>query len=163
MVYLVPLPGLFIVCALAVEDARSRRVPRLGVLAGVIIQLIALLVFCAVGDQGLWPIILALAVGLSATLVQTALAVAKPGSLGLGDVTATAVAGLSLGLLGWRTALVWWVLMGAIGLLALAIHTRRQAGRIPRGGHGTDPGIPFVTVIAAAALLADAAAWYWSL
>ncbi|AKV55188.1 peptidase A24A, prepilin type IV [Bifidobacterium actinocoloniiforme DSM 22766] len=163
MVYLVPLPGLIVACALAVEDVRSRRVPRLGVLAGVLIQLLALIVYCAIGSKELWPVILAISVGLASTLLQTAMALAKPGSLGLGDVTATALSGLALGVLGWRTALLWWLVMGLIGLTALAFHTRWQAGRTSRGETDRGRGLPFVAVIAAAALLADLLSWFWAL
>lgn len=151
MVYLTTLPGLVIALALALEDIRSRTIPRTWVAAGLLVQTAALCFSSAM--TGRWEVlILALALGAASAGLQACLALVRPGALGMGDVTCTGLTGLSLGALGWVTALVWWLLMGLIGALALgvaALLARREKGPV---------SIPFAPVIVGAAILAGLAA-----
>ncbi|WP_029678558.1 prepilin peptidase [Bifidobacterium sp. 7101] len=151
MVYLIPAPGLLTALLLALIDIRSRRVPRLLVLLGLVLQTVTLLVFSLIQAR---PIMLAqcLLLTLACAGLQLLLALVRPGALGLGDVTATGLVALSLSVLGWTTILVWWLMMGLLGLVALALVWLARR----RGSPRTDSPLtlPYVPVILAAAVMA---------
>ncbi|MCT6811096.1 MAG: prepilin peptidase [Bifidobacterium sp.] len=151
MVYLIPAPGLLTALLLALIDIRSRRVPRLLVLLGLVLQTVTLLVFSLIQAR---PIMLAqcLLLTMACAGLQLLLALVRPGALGLGDVTATGLVALSLSVLGWTTILVWWLMMGLLGLVALALVWLARR----RGSPRTDSPLtlPYVPVILAAAVMA---------
>ena len=150
MVYLIPAPGLLTALLLALIDIRSRRVPRLLVLLGLVLQAVTLLGFSLIQGR---PMLLVqcLLLTLACTGLQLLLALVRPGALGLGDVTATGLVALSLSVLGWTAILVWWLMMGLLGLAALALVwlVRR------RGSARTDSplSLAYVPVILAAAVV----------
>ena len=92
MVYLIPAPGLLTALLLALIDIRTRRVPRLLVLLGLVLQTVTLLVFSLFQAQ---PMLLVqcLLLTLASAGLQLLLALIRPGALGLGDVTATGLVG----------------------------------------------------------------------
>lgn len=120
MSYLVLFPSLICGLALCVEDARSRRIPRLWVVSGFIVQLVALAGY-AIAVNDIFIVLQALLFTALCTLVQLGLAIARPGSLGLGDVTCIPVIALAPGMFGLMTVIVWWLLMGVLGLAWLAV------------------------------------------
>ncbi|MCX8672238.1 prepilin peptidase [Bifidobacterium sp. B4001] len=151
MVYLIPAPGLLTALLLALIDIRSRRVPRFLVLFGLVLQTVTLLVFSLIKGR---PMLLAqcLLLTLACAGLQLLLALVRPGALGLGDVTATGLVALSLSVLGWTTILVWWLMMGLLGLVSLALVwlTRRR-----RSARTNNPlSLAYVPVILAAAVIA---------
>ena len=152
MVYLIPAPGLLTALLLALIDIRTRRVPRLLVLLGLVLQTVTLLVFSLIRAQ---PMLLVqcLLLTLASAGLQLMLALIRPGALGLGDVTATGLVALSLSVLGWTTILVWWVMMGLLGLVALAL-----AWLVRRRNEPARPNNPlslaYVPVVLAAAAVA---------
>ena len=151
MVYLIPAPGLLTALLLALIDIRSRRVPRLLVFFGLILQTVTLLCFCLIQAQ---PMLLVqcLLLTLACSGLQLLLALVRPGALGLGDVTATGLVALSLSVLGWTTILIWWLMMGLLGLAALALVWLARR----RGSARTDGplSLAYVPVILAAAVVA---------
>ncbi|BDR54585.1 hypothetical protein KIMH_06960 [Bombiscardovia apis] len=163
MVYLVPLPGLAVVALLAYSDVRTRRIPRAWTLLGVIVQLLTILAYCAVRQQDLWSIVLAVSIGSVCAIIQAALALIRPGALGLGDVGATALASLSIGILGWPAAILFWLFMGLLGIVAMVFYyhwplstqlTKQSIKRKP---------LPFVTVIVTAGLATTLASFLLSM
>ena len=157
MVYLIPAPGLLTALLLALIDIRSRRVPRLPVLLGLVLQTVTLLVFSLIQAQ---PMLLVqcLLLTLASAGLQLMLALIRPGALGLGDVTATGLVALSLSVLGWTTILVWWVMMGLLGLVALTL-----AWLVRRRNEPARPNnplslayVPVILAAAAVALIIDA-------
>ena len=151
MVYLIPAPGLLTALLLALIDIRSRRVPRLLVLLGLVLQTVTLLVFSLIQAR---PIMLAqcLLLTLASAGLQFLLALVRPGALGLGDVTATGLVALSLSVLGWTTILVWWLMMGLLGLVALALVWLARRRRSDRTN--TPLSLAYVPIILAAAVTA---------
>ena len=156
MVYLIPAPGLLTALLLALIDIRSRRVPRLPVLLGLVLQTVTLLVFSLIQAQ---PMLLVqcLLLTLASAGLQLMLALIRPGALGLGDVTATGLVALSLSVLGWTMILVWWAMMGLLGLIALALAWLARR----RGSAGTRNPlslayVPVILAAAVAALIIDA-------
>ncbi|WP_163199782.1 prepilin peptidase [Bifidobacterium saimiriisciurei] len=129
---------------IAYTDIRTRRVPRMTVASGCVLQVACVVVWCLHSRS--WTM-LAWSVGLAATcaLVQLGLAMIRPGTLGFGDVTCTLLMGLAVGCRGVETVAVWWLFMGLFGLIMLRI----QRGR------GRD-SIPFAPVIVASAFAAVA-------
>lgn len=105
---------------MSVTDLRSRRVPLPWVCAGVVAQLAALVLWACLGG-GWRPLAMGTALGALSALVQLLLATVRPGALGFGDVTATALVGLAVGSLGLEAAALWWLLMGMLGLMALGL------------------------------------------
>ena len=152
MVYLIPAPGLLTALLLALIDIRSRRVPRLLVLLGLVLQTITLLVFSLIQGQ---PKLLVqcLLLTLASAGLQLLLALVRPGALGLGDVTSTGLVALSLSVLGWTTILVWWLMMGLLGLVALALVWLARS-RIPPDRTHNPLSLAYVPVILVAALVA---------
>lgn len=157
MVYLIPAPGLLTALLLALIDIRSRRVPRLPVLLGLVLQTVTLLVFSLIQAQ---PMLLVqcLLLTLASAGLQLMLALIRPGALGLGDVTATGLVALSLSVLGWTTILVWWVMMGLLGLVALAlVWLARHRSRPARPNNPLSLAyVPVILAAAAVALVIDA-------
>ena len=156
MVYLIPVPGLLTALLLALIDIRSRRVPRLLVIFGLMLQTVTLLVFSVIRAQ---PILLVqcLLLTLASAGLQLLLALVRPGALGLGDVTATGLIALSLSVLGWTTILIWWFMMGLLGLIALALlwlARRRASART--SSPLTQAYVPVILAGAVAALIVDA-------
>ncbi|MBI0063497.1 prepilin peptidase [Bifidobacterium polysaccharolyticum] len=151
MVYLIPAPGLLTALLLALIDIRSRRVPRLLVLLGMVLQTVILLAFALIQGR---PMLLAqcLLLTLTSAGLQFLLALVRPGALGLGDVTATGLVALSLSVLGWTTILVWWLMMGLLGLVALALVWLARRRRSDRTN--TPLSLAYVPIILAAAVTA---------
>ncbi|WP_297301313.1 hypothetical protein [uncultured Bifidobacterium sp.] len=151
MVYLIPAPGLLTALLLALIDIRSRRVPRLLVLFGLVLQTVTLLVFSLIKGR---PMLLAqcLLLTLACAGLQLLLALVRPGALGLGDVTATGLVALSLSVLGWTTILVWWLMMGLLGLVSLALVWLARRRRSARTNNPLS--LAYVPVILAAAVIA---------
>ena len=156
MVYLIPAPGLLTALLLALIDIRSRRVPRLLVLLGLVLQTVTLLVFSLIRAQ---PMLLVqcLLLTLASAGLQLLLALIRPGALGLGDVTATGLVALSLSALGWATILVWWAMMGLLGLVALALAwLARRRGPVRTHNPLSLAYVPVILAAAVVALIIDA-------
>ena len=99
MPYLFTLPGLLCGLALSIEDVRHRRVPIAWVAAGALLQLAADFAYGVVVND-LFVLLQALLFTVLCCLIQFALALLVPRSLGFGDVTALIPMGLSVGLFG---------------------------------------------------------------
>ena len=99
MPYLFTLPGLLCGLALSIEDVRHRRVPIAWVAAGALLQLAADFAYGVVMND-LFVLLQALLFTVLCCLIQFALALLAPRSLGFGDVTALIPMGLSVGLFG---------------------------------------------------------------
>lgn len=156
MVYLIPAPGLLTALLLALIDIRSRRVPRLLVLFGLVLQTVTLLVFSLIKGR---PTLLTqcLLLTLACAGLQLLLALIRPGALGLGDVTATGLVALSLSVLGWTTILVWWLMMGLLGLVSLALVWLARRRRSARTNNPLSLAyVPVILAAAAVALAIDA-------
>ncbi|MBI0106329.1 prepilin peptidase [Bifidobacterium polysaccharolyticum] len=151
MVYLIPAPGLLIALLLALIDIRTRRVPRLLVLVGLVLQTVVLLVFALIRGR-MMLLTQCLLLTLVSAGLQFLLALVRPGALGLGDVTATGLVALSLSVLGWTTILVWWLMMGLLGLVALALVWLARRRRSDRTN--TPLSLAYVPIILAAAVTA---------
>ena len=87
MPYLFTLPGLLCGLALSIEDVRCRRVPIAWVAVGALLQLAADFAYGVVAND-LFVLLQALLFTVLCCLVQFALALIVPKSLGFGDVTA---------------------------------------------------------------------------
>ena len=96
MPYLFTLPGLLCGLALSIEDVRHRRVPIAWVAAGALLQLAADFAYGVVVND-LFVLLQALLFTVLCCLIQFALALLVPRSLGFGDVTALIPMGLSVG------------------------------------------------------------------
>ena len=144
------LPGFIFTLYLAWTDIRTRLVPRSIVLLGFLVQGLTLVVYSLAG-HGIAPLVTAVVLCLGSTGIQFFLALVRPGALGLGDVTATALLAFTIGLLGWTTTLVWWLLMGVFGLGSLVV------GRIGKDRGKRADTLAFVPVILVAAAIATAA------
>ncbi|MDT7507265.1 prepilin peptidase [Bifidobacterium sp. H6bp22N] len=151
MVYLIPAPGLLIALLLALIDIRTRRVPRLLVLVGLVLQTVVLLVFALIRGR-MMLLTQCLLLTLASAGLQFLLALVRPGALGLGDVTATGLVALSLSVMGWTTILVWWLMMGLLGLVALALVWLARRRRSDRTN--TPLSLAYVPIILAAAVTA---------
>ena len=124
-------------------DIRERRVPRRWIAAGYLIQLLALLIWCALNNQ-LFTVMIAVVISIGAAILQLLLGLIKPGALGFGDVTITLVIGLAVGSLGWMAVLYWWLAMGVIGMAAIVVNTRIRR----------KDDVPFAPVIVISGILA---------
>lgn len=102
MTYLAYLPSLICGIAVSVEDIRRRRVPRLWIAIGCLTQLVAVIIVAVMANTMFLLVQAPLFAVLSAVL-QAGLAMAKPGSMGFGDVTCT----LAMGLLGLAWMALW--------------------------------------------------------
>lgn len=156
MVYLIPAPGLLTTLLLALIDIRSRRVPRLLVLFGLALQTVTLLVFSLIQGR---PMLLVqcLLLTLACAGLQLLLALVRPGALGLGDVTATGLVALSMSVLGWTAILVWWLMMGLLGLVALTlVRLVRRRGSARTNSPLSLAYVPVILAAAVAALIIEA-------
>ncbi|MBT1171888.1 prepilin peptidase [Bifidobacterium sp. MA2] len=149
MPYLYCLPSLICCLALSVEDVRRRRVPRTWVGVFTLAQLIADLVWAGIANQ-FFVVLQALMFALLCAFVQLLLALAKPGALGFGDVTAMLPLGLAVGMYGLGSVVTWWVAMSLAGLVWILFWTRFDPQRHTRYRGRT----PFVPAIAAGAVFA---------
>lgn len=149
MIYLVALPSL--VCGLMVggEDIRRRRVPRAWIAAGCAVQCAANIAY-GVACGRPWMAMACVAYAVVAAGLQLLLALVRPGALGFGDVTATLLVGQAVGLFGVVRFALWWLAMGAVGLLWIWLWRWFGAPRQPCFGGRT----PFVPAIVLSAVLA---------
>ncbi|MCI1217750.1 MAG: prepilin peptidase [Bifidobacterium crudilactis] len=150
MPYLLLLPSLICVLALSIEDIRSRRIPRLWVFSGAMVQLIVFVCWSLINADGR-SLALCLVLALISAAIQFLMAVIRPGMLGFGDVTCTAATGLAVGWLGLLPVLMWWCFMGILGLTAIGVAVLRMRHITP--GTTRQMQIPFAPVIASAAVL----------
>lgn len=149
MGYLVALPSLLCGLAISIEDIRHRRVPRLWVAVGCLLQLVAVIIAALAGNT-LFLVIQSAIFALVCTVIQCGLALLKPGSLGFGDVTTTLVMGLAVGTTGLWGVVIWWLAMGALGLVWILFWQRFDWQRnTPYAGK-----VPFAPVIVVAAVIA---------
>lgn len=144
MDYLLALPSLLCGIALSLEDIRTRSVPRSWVLAGVSLQFVVLTMAAFVFNEARLAL-LPPCYGLSAALIQYALSSMAHGSLGFGDVTASAMIGQAVGVFGMEAFLLWWTIMAVIGLSSIGL---RRATKVK------DTAMPFVPVLFISALMA---------
>lgn len=156
MHWLITIPSLVCGLAISVTDLRRRIVPRPWVMAGVAVQC-AVFLAAGIRSHDLWPFVCACFGLLGAAGVQLSLAMAIPShALGLGDVTASGMAGFATGYFGLECFLWFWLCMGVLGVgwvAAYVVYSRV----LSRGRTGDGVGrlrVPFVPVIATAAALA---------
>ena len=152
MPYLFTLPGLLCGLALSIEDVRCRRVPIAWVAVGALLQLAADFAYGVVAND-LFVLLQALLFTVLCCLVQFALALIVPKSLGFGDVTALVPMGLSVGLFGLLPVLVWWLAMGMCGIAWIAWWTRFDPQRKSPAYAGKVPYAPVILVGAAVAIV----------
>ncbi|WEV74707.1 peptidase A24 [Bifidobacterium sp. ESL0798] len=145
MAYIAALPSLICGLALALEDIRRFHVPRAWVALGVLIQLAVFLALSIV-EHNPAKTLLPLGYAALSAAIQYLLSRLKPGALGFGDVTASFLAGLTVGSFGLMPYLYWWLLMGALGLLWILLW--------PKLAKSSSPKAPFVPVIVLAAIIA---------
>ena len=135
MWYMICLPSLLCGLAISVEDIRSRRIPRTWIATGCTAQIIVNLIY-ALSINTLYLALQAILFAVLSAVLQCALALVKPGSLGFGDVTATLLMGLAVGMFGLFAVVFWWLAIGVVGLLWLVLcfdpqkHTA-YAGKTP--------------------------------
>ncbi|RBP98335.1 peptidase A24 [Bifidobacterium aemilianum] len=157
------LPSLICGLLLSAKDIRSRRVPRVWVVAGSLSQALTTGIWGLINDRP-YLLVSTLLLGALIAALQLALALAKPGALGLGDVTASFMIGQAVGVYGWQALLVLWLLMGLLGLAALGlwpIYRRRIQSHPSRPKPGTSPvrpadassQLPFVPVMVLAGFI----------
>lgn len=153
MVYLVPIPGLLIVAFLAINDIRTRQVPRLWVLFGMVVELISMVCYGATNHHLAHTLITAGSIAIVSTLVQYALALIRTNTIGLGDVTAILLTSFSIGVLGWPSALLFWFLLGILGISSISLYLLWVRHKSVHTTSDQESSYPFVTVILAAALI----------
>lgn len=151
MPYLYCLPSLICAVALSAEDMRRRRVPRAWVAVFFLVQLVADLVWTGLANR-FFVVLQALLFAVLCALVQLLLALAKPGALGLGDVTAMLPLGLAVGMYGLGSVVTWWVVMSVVGLVWVLFWTRFDPQR-HTAYKGKTPFVPAIAVGAVAAVL----------
>ena len=164
MPYLFTLPGLLCGLALSIEDVRHRREPypirmvwmtstnpiaNMGADAPRLFRALKSVDFVVVND--LFVLLQALLFTVLCCLIQFALALLVPRSLGFGDVTALIPMGLSVGLFGLLPVVVWWLAMGVAGITWIALWTRFDPQRTSPAHAGK---VPYVPVILAGAIVA---------
>ena len=130
MIVLQLLPTFIALLVLTYTDIRSRTVPRAIVGLGLLAQGMCFLSLAI--TAGVWQyLILALISAAVCTTIQYLLALLRPGALGLGDVTTTALITFALGPYGILPLIIWWCASGCCGLLLLAAMHIRQQDCIP--------------------------------
>ena len=146
MWYMICLPSLLCGLAISVEDIRSRRIPRAWIATGCTAQIIVNLIY-ALSINTLYLALQAILFAVLSAVLQCALALVKPGSLGFGDVTATLLMGLAVGMFGLFAVVFWWLAIGVVGLLWLVLWTRfdpqkhtAYAGKTPFAPAATSAG-----------------------
>lgn len=123
MGYLVAIPSFLCGLAVSIEDIRCRRVPRRWILAGCASQLACTLA-AALWGNNLFLILQTMLFAILCAIIQIGLALIKPGTLGFGDVTATLMMGLAVGMHGLWSVVMWWMLMGILGLAWILLWRR---------------------------------------
>ncbi|KFJ05948.1 peptidase A24A, prepilin type IV [Bifidobacterium tsurumiense] len=154
MAYIAVSPSLLCGLALCYYDLRTRTVPRIWVCIGVLVQLVVFLSTTVMpafhaGSATLPRLAMTLLLASISVSVQLALALCKPGALGLGDVTCTGLIALAVGWFGLLTIVTWWVFMGFIGLFWMLAWPR-----FPHNDTAYASRVPFVPVIVTAAFCA---------
>lgn len=122
MWYMICLPSLLCGLATALKTsvhAHSTRLVATGCTAQIIVNLIY-----ALSINTLYLALQAILFAVLSAVLQCALALVKPGSLGFGDVTATLLMGLAVGMFGLFAVVFWWLAIGVVGLLWLVLWTR---------------------------------------
>lgn len=170
MTYLAVLPSLLCGLVLCGTDLRWRRVPRAVVAVGVMFQVVVFALPVISGGYA-WPAVVNAAYGVLAGSIQFTLALARPGSLGFGDVTASILIGQAVGSFGINIFVLWWLVMGGGGLVWLRLWSRwpwlrsmctardptMDSGGVPPDTPPKPPGsAPFVPVIVTAGIIAVA-------
>jgi leader peptidase (prepilin peptidase)/N-methyltransferase len=122
--------------ALAVIDVEHHRLPDVIVLPSYAVGLVLLGASSALSGE--WDALLRGVVGMAALFVfYLALALVKPGAMGLGDVKLAGVLGLWLGWLGWGELVVGafaaFLLGGLFSIVLLATRRAQRTGGIPFG------------------------------
>lgn len=149
MACLALLPSLICGLAVSIEDVRRRRVPRAWIMVGCLTQFIANIIY-ALSMNSLFVVVQALLFAVIAAILQGLLALAKPGALGFGDVTCTAMTGLGVGLFGLLAIVSWWLCIGLLGLVWMTLWIRFDPqAHTPYAGK-----VPFAPVIVAASIIA---------
>lgn len=124
------IPTFLALLVVTYTDIRYRRVPRVVIGSGLGTQLVCLIVLSAVTQY--WDnLIMSIVCMLVCTTLQYVLALIRPGALGLGDVTATALITFALGWLGLIPVLLWWLYSGICGLIQLVVAHIRHHTSIP--------------------------------
>nr|WP_199861658.1 A24 family peptidase [Frigoribacterium sp. CFBP 8766] len=122
--------------ALAIIDVEHHRLPDAIVLPSYAVGLVLLGASSALSGE--WDALLRGVVGMAALFVfYLALALVKPGAMGLGDVKLAGVLGLLLGWLGWGELVVGafaaFLLGGLFSIVLLATRRAQRTGGIPFG------------------------------
>jgi leader peptidase (prepilin peptidase)/N-methyltransferase len=122
--------------ALAIIDVEHHRLPDAIVLPSYAVGLVLLGTSSALSGEG--DALLRGVVGMAALFVfYLALALVKPGAMGLGDVKLAGVLGLWLGWLGWGELVVGafaaFLLGGLFSMVLLATRRAQRTGGIPFG------------------------------
>jgi leader peptidase (prepilin peptidase)/N-methyltransferase len=122
--------------ALAIIDVEHHRLPDAIVLPSYAVGLVLLGASSALSGE--WDALLRGVVGMAALFVfYLALALVKPGAMGLGDVKLAGVLGLWLGWTGWGELVVGafaaFLLGGVFSLVLLATRRAQRTGGIPFG------------------------------
>lgn len=123
--------------ALAASDCRRRTVPRRWAAAGIAVQLCCWAAY-GFAIQDFRPFCSAALFAAAAAAIQLALALIRPGALGLGDVTAAAV--LASGIVTLEGFLCWWLATGVFGLAWLAAWP--PIARRAKPAHAKAPFVP---------------------
>ena len=150
MPYLCYLPRLLFGIAVSAHDVRTRRIPRAWIACGVLCQLVAFTV--AAAYAGRWEALAGALTGMVAGAgIQLALALIRPGAVGLGDVTLCALVGCAVGGHSPTAFVLWWMCMAAIGagwILAWQALRHMQM----TGAHGKAPFAPVIVAAGVAAI-----------
>ncbi|TDT63963.1 A24 family peptidase [Frigoribacterium sp. PhB116] len=122
--------------ALAIIDTEHHRLPDAIVLPSYAVGLVLLGASSALSGE--WDALLRGVIGMAALFVfYLALALVKPGAMGLGDVKLAGVLGLWLGWLGWGELVVGafaaFLLGGLFSVVLLATRRAQRTGGIPFG------------------------------
>ncbi len=154
------LPTLIAGLILSCIDIASRRVPLLLVALAYVTQVGAFLLLSGPSVR----VMEAVVISLVSASVQWILALIRPGSLGVGDVTATALMTLIPGWFGWTSVVFWWLILGLLGLMGLGglllvstirsiyrkhnNHKRLARERVLKDKNLTLPYVPFISAAA---------------
>ncbi|KFI46771.1 hypothetical protein GA0061078_0525 [Bifidobacterium bohemicum] len=141
MPYLVLMPSLICGIALSVSDLHNREVPRAWVALGALVQFTVFAVNASTGG-GIIALLAPLLYALAAFGIQLAMGKLQPGSLGLGDATASFIVGQAVGFAGFEAFLIWWMVMGPLGLIWIALWPhlvkRNTSAKVSRGTNAGD-------------------------
>ena len=142
MWYMICLPSLLCGLAISVEDIRSRRIPRAWIATGCTAQIIVNLIY-ALSINTLYLALQAILFAVLSAVLQCALALVKPGSLGFGDVTATLLMGLAVGMFGLFAVVFWWTRFDPQKHTAYAGKTPFAPALVAAGAIGIAIGVLF--------------------